>query len=66
MHELEDELLEGNGVEGDVVAQRLEVQALLVDDRGARVHGPDVLVGRLRVHADEDPDVPPARDEALA
>ena len=63
-HELEDELLEGDGVEVEVVPERVELQALLVDDGGARVGRADVLVRRLRVHADEDVDVAAARDEA--
>ena len=38
--ELEDELLERNGVEDDVVAERVELEALLVDDSGAGGDGP--------------------------
>ena len=65
LDELQDELLERDRVEVHVVPEAVELQALFVDHGRSGVDRPDVFVRGLRVHADEYPDVPAARDEAL-
>ena len=61
----DDQLGEGDGEEAEVVAELLDGELLLVDDRGARARRrADVLGGRLGVHQDEDVELALAGDVA--
>ena len=51
-----DELVERDGIEREIRAQRVQLERLVVDDRGARVERHRVLFGRFRVHGHEEVD----------
>jgi hypothetical protein len=63
--ELGDELVERYRVVNQVVAQRVQLQRLVVDDARARLEREDVLARRLGVHRDEEVDFLPAGDVAV-
>src|SRR5262249_34267450 len=48
-----DELVERNRIEHEVVAQLVELERFVVDDRCPRLEPQDVLARRLGVHGDE-------------
>ncbi len=47
-------LVEGHGIEGEVRAQRVQLQRFVVDHRGAGIQRQHVFLGRLRIHRDEE------------
>ena len=51
-----DELVERNRIEREIRAQRVQLERLVVDDRGARVERQHVLFGRFRIHGHEEID----------
>ena len=59
-----DQLVERHRVEHEVVAQRVQLQRLVVDDRRARLERQHVFLRRLRVHRDEEVDFLLPRDVA--
>ena len=59
------QLVERDRVEVQVGAQGVELQRLVVDHGGAGVELPDVLLGRLRVHGDQEVDFLLAADVAV-
>ena len=59
-----DQLVERHGIEHQVGAQRVQLQRLVVDDRGAGIQRQHVLLCRLRIHRDEEVDFLLAGDVA--
>jgi hypothetical protein len=59
------ELVERDRIEVQVGAQLVELQRLVVDDRGAGIETERVLARRLRVHGDEKVDLLLAPDPAV-
>ena len=51
-----DNLVERHRIEDEVVAERVELQRLVVHDSGARIERQDVFLCRLRVHRNQEVD----------
>ena len=62
---LPEERVERDRVEHEIVAQRREIERLVVDDHRSRRQAEHVLPGGLRIHRDEDVDLLLAGDVSL-